>query len=223
MKAAGGATFSAQYQQQPIPPDGELVKWAWFSSYDTVPANAMIVQSWDMAIKVTGTSDYSVCMTFAVLGNDYYLLDVFRKKLGFPELKEMVYAKARAWRAVSIVIEDQGAGSSIIQQLSYERADDMPRPLKFQPVGDKVTRLATASPAIEQGRVHLPRRAPWLDDLRLELLQFPNGRHDDQVDCLSQFLIWVRDRERNRGRAEQRRMFEPFKKPIKVWDWTGAM
>lgn len=223
MKAAGGSNFSAQYQQQPIPPEGELVKWSWFRTFDKVPPNASIVQSWDMAIKVTGTSDYSVCMTFAVVGSEYFLIDVFREKLSFPDLKEAVYRLGYQWMADQIVIEDQGAGSSIIQQLSYERADKMPRPLKFQPVGDKVTRLATASPAIEQGRVYLPARAPWLNELRLELLQFPNGRHDDQVDSLSQFLIWVRDRERNRCTATHRGMFDPPPKQKKIWDWTGAM
>ncbi|MCH7956160.1 MAG: M48 family metalloprotease, partial [Proteobacteria bacterium] len=53
------------------------------------------------------------------------------------------------------------------------------------------------SAKIEAGQVWLPERAPWLDEFKTEILQFPNGRHDDQVDSMSQFLGWL-DR-RNRG------------------------
>ncbi len=71
-------------------------------------------------------------------------------------------------------------------------------PIAFQPEGDKVTRLYAQSAKIEAGHVLLPRRAAWLEDLRLELLQFPRGRHDDQVDSISQFLCWLDRRERGR-------------------------
>jgi predicted phage terminase large subunit-like protein len=65
------------------------------------------------------------------------------------------------------------------------------------PKADKVMRLATVSPLIEGGRVLLPRSAPWLDDFLTELLQFPNGPHDDQVDSFSQFLNYWQDRNYN--------------------------
>lgn len=86
----------------------------------------------------------------------------------------------------------------------------------------EITRFATASPLIEQGRLHLPRRAEWLGELKNELLQFPNGRHDDQVDALSQFLIWVGHKETRRCVAEHRGMFEPPKKPARSWNWDGT-
>ena len=58
--------------------------------------------------------------------------------------------------------------------------------------GDKQTRMFTQTPQIEAGRVLLPDQAPWLEDFRAEVLQFPHGRHDDQVDSLSQYLAWSR-------------------------------
>ena len=64
-------------------------------------------------------------------------------------------------------------------------------PIAFKPEGDKVTRMSTESAKIEAGQVWLPRSAPWLEELRDEILQFPNGRHDDQVDSISQFLNWI--------------------------------
>jgi predicted phage terminase large subunit-like protein len=56
------------------------------------------------------------------------------------------------------------------------------------PEGDKVIRMSAVSARIEAGAVILPRHAPWLDEFRTEMLAFPNGRHDDQVDALSQGL-----------------------------------
>ena len=58
-------------------------------------------------------------------------------------------------------------------------------------VEDKVTRMSAQSAKIEAGRVLVPASAPWLQDFQVEILQFPHGRHDDQVDSVSQFLGWV--------------------------------
>ena len=52
-------------------------------------------------------------------------------------------------------------------------------------------RMSAQSAKIEAGYVLLPERAPWLQDFQTEILQFPHGRHDDQVDSLSQFLMWI--------------------------------
>ncbi len=51
--------------------------------------------------------------------------------------------------------------------------------------------MAAQSAKIEAGAVFLPRQAPWLDDLRAEILAFPHGMHDDQVDSISQALSWM--------------------------------
>jgi predicted phage terminase large subunit-like protein len=54
-----------------------------------------------------------------------------------------------------------------------------------------VERMVAQSAKIEAGHVYLPKSAPWLGDFLTELLSFPNGRHDDQVDSVSQFLYWL--------------------------------
>ncbi len=66
------------------------------------------------------------------------------------------------------------------------------RPIAIRPDRDKIVRLEAQSAVIEAGHVLLPERAPWLDDFLLEVLAFPHGRFDDQVDSLSQFLTWAR-------------------------------
>src|SRR5580704_1228982 len=69
----------------------------------------------------------------------------------------------------------------------------MTRPIGIKPEGSKVDRMAAQSAKIEAGHVHLPNSAPWLGEFLTELLSFPNGRHDDQVDSVSQFLRWLQN------------------------------
>ncbi|GAA3740083.1 putative phage terminase large subunit-like protein [Sphingorhabdus rigui] len=96
---------------------------------------------------------------------------------------------ATQWNARNIIIEDKGSGTSLIQQLRTEH-HGIPYPTAFLPRDDKITRLHAQSARIEAGHVWLPERAPWLEDLRAEIASFPHGRHDDQVDSISQFLSW---------------------------------
>ena len=198
-RGLGSTTFSAQYQQCPVPPDGEVVKWGWIKRYDTPPqtASMTIYQSWDTASKAEEHHDYSVCTTWGVAGDDYYLLDVERARLDFPSLKRRVIELAQHWKPRSLIVEDKGAGTALIQQLRSE-AHGIVYPTAFVPRDDKITRLHAQSARIEAGHVWLPQQAPWLEDLRIEFASFPRGRHDDQVDSVSQFLAWFFER-RGRG------------------------
>jgi predicted phage terminase large subunit-like protein len=113
-----------------------------------------------------------------------------------------VVDQAYRFNVNTIVIEDKGSGMSLIQDLERENIAGVPYPIAFTPETDKVTRMHAQSAKIEAGHAHLPRRAEWLEDFRTELLQFPKGRHDDQVDSLSQFLNWLEQRNRNRWWVE---------------------
>ncbi len=119
----------------------------------------------------------------------------------------MVESHAHCWQAKSIVIEDSAAGTQVIQSMRFDRSPRVPLPIAITPEKDKQTRLHAVSAIIEQGRVHLPYRASWLEDFRVELIQFPFGRHDDQVDCMSQFLGHMQKDQRSGARAEHRPMF----------------
>src|SRR5262249_13268482 len=68
-------------------------------------------------------------------------------------------------------------------------------PIGVKPDGSKADRMVAQSAKIEAGHVHLPKQADWLDSFLLELLAFPHGRHDDQVDSVSQFLKWAAARK----------------------------
>jgi predicted phage terminase large subunit-like protein len=79
----------------------------------------------------------------------------------------------------------------LIQDLRCDETPGVPYPVEIASEADKITRMSCTSSKIEAGQVFLPASAPWLGDFHAELMQFPHGRHDDQVDSLSQFLGWI--------------------------------
>ena len=86
--------------------------------------------------------------------------------------------------AYYLLIEKKGSGLSLIQDLYREGI----HAIGVEPDGDKIMRMAAQTAPIEAGAVHLPLNAPWLDEFKKEVLSFPKGRHDDQIDALSQGL-----------------------------------
>ena len=89
------------------------------------------------------------------------------------------------------MIEKTGLGLNLVQDLTADSPAGFPNPIGVTPQGDKLTRMEAECARIEAGHVVLPREAPWLAQLLAELLAFPNGRYDDQVDSVSQFLNWA--------------------------------
>ena len=195
----GTLAFSAQYQQRPVPVEGNLVKWQWFGVYAFPPAHGpdgRVVQSWDTASKAGELNDYSVCTTWLLKEGDYYLLDVLRERLDYPSLKKRVIEMAHQRVAHSVIIEDKGSGIQLIQDLRHDKTGV--RPIGILPEADKVTRMSNQSAHIEAGEVFLPEAAPWLEEFKAEIMAFPNGRFDDQVDSLSQLLGWAEHKKRIR-------------------------
>lgn len=117
---------------------------------------------------------------------------MIRERLEYPELKRTVLMHRQRWRAFpaaySLLIEKKGSGLSLIQDLYRENI----HAIGVNPEGDKIIRMAAQAAPIEAGAVHLPATAPWLDEFKKEILAFPRGKHDDQVDALSQGLHQAR-------------------------------
>ena len=189
----GSALFSAQFQQAPVPAGGHLIDWEWLARFD-LPFRGrkgdLIIQSWDTANKGGKLSDYSVGMTFAVRGNALFLLDVVRERLNYPDLKRTIGEGYRRHAATLCLVEDAGVGSALVADLRCEGIASK----GVRPEGDKVCRMSRETAQLEAGLLAVPTRAPWLAELRAELLAFPRGRNDDQVDALSQALAWTRTR-----------------------------
>ena len=152
-------------------------------------ANDKIVQSWDTAATVNKASDFSVCTTWLCSKNEYYLLNVFRQRLDFPSLKTAVVRLANHWPVDLILIEASSTGIPLIQDLRHQTSLNI---YPIRPVLDKATRLYSETAAIEAGRVHVYEKGPWLADFQREMVLFPNSKHDDQIDSVSQFLYYTR-------------------------------
>jgi predicted phage terminase large subunit-like protein len=189
----GSQKFSAQYLQAPVPATGNTIKRAWVQYYDVLPSRpgGEIVQSWDIATTLSDSSDYSVCTTWWRHRGKYYLLDVWRGRLEFPMLKRQVVTLARQSAPGRILIEDVGPGLNLVQEFRANPTPGVPQPVGVRPEGDKEMRMQKPSARFEGEQVLFPREAPWLADLLSELLAFPHGRHDDQVDSISLFLNWA--------------------------------
>ena len=190
----GEYAFQSQYLQRPIPKGGAMVRTEWLRYYDPgdLPARfSRIVQSWDTANKATELSDYSVCTTWGVHERRFYLLDVVRKRMEFPELQRRVRQEAARWPSPTILIEDKASGTQLIQNLRAEFFQGVSE-YKPPPGSDKTMRLHIQTPAFEGGLVLLPRQAHWLADYVTEITSFPGSRHDDQVDSTSQALDHMR-------------------------------
>ena len=134
--------FTAQYQQDPQPPSGIIVKREWLRFYgpSELPQKFdQIIQSWDTANKGSELANFSVCTTWGLKDDRIYLLNVFRRKLNFPELKRSVRELADLYRADVVLVEDKASGTSLIQEL---RADGFSR-VEAAPSldGDKTMRL----------------------------------------------------------------------------------
>ncbi len=192
----GFEKFSAQYLQDPLPELGNLLKRTWLREYNTLTPhpNDLIVQSWDTAMKSTKGSNYSVCLTFVVRNsNQYFLWDVLRQKLEFPALVAAAKSQAQKFKPKAILIEDQTSGTSLIAQL---RSDGLQGIIPIKSVKSKTQRMEGETAKLESGSLLLPESAHWLEDFLKEYLAFPNGKYDDQIDALSQFLSWQGSHQR---------------------------
>jgi len=122
-------------------------------------------------------------------GNRFYLLDVARARLEYPELKRQVRAQAAQWEASNVLIEDKASGTQLCQELIRE---GMHQITKCESKQEKRMRMNSVTSTIENGFVYLPEHAPWLAAYLHELVTFPNGKHDDQADSTSQALNWLK-------------------------------
>jgi predicted phage terminase large subunit-like protein len=189
-RTVGEYNFAGQYQQQPAPRGGGMVKTEWFKTYTPGEEPSkfhMVLQSWDTANKSTELSDFSVCTTWGRRNKKFYLLHVLRERLDYPDLKRAVREQANRFRPSNILIEDKASGTQLIQELIREGVYGVTR---YEPTMEKQMRLHSVTSTIENGFVYLPTEADWLACYLKELTAFPKGKHDDQADSTSQALDW---------------------------------
>jgi predicted phage terminase large subunit-like protein len=184
----GSSMFEALYQQNPAPPEGHLFKkdwWKFFNQNSFIPFIG-IVQSWDCAYETGIDNSFSVCQSWGVAKNGFYLLHQLRDKLEYPELVKAVKSQAQRFNPSRILIEYQASGRALVQDL--RRRTRLPIHSVKVTRDSKESRARLATAVVESGKVFLPKGACWLDEFLQELTMFPTSKYSDQVDALSQAL-----------------------------------
>jgi predicted phage terminase large subunit-like protein len=192
-EAVGEYNFQSQYQQSPMSREGGLIKREWLQYYEPEQFSGRftyVLQSWDTANKAEEMSDYSVCTTWGLAKHRFYLLDVYRERLTYPQLKRAVGELFRRSRPYKLLIEDKASGISLIQEIKAEGVYGV-EAYKPEPGSDKFMRIAAQSIKFENRKVYLPANTPWLDEYVREITGFPGTKYDDQVDSTSQALEYL--------------------------------
>jgi predicted phage terminase large subunit-like protein len=189
----GGYNFAAQYQQTPETPEGSLIKRKYIQvvgpSHPMRPGGSHWV-SIDSALSTSETADYSA-LSFGYSNRDgHYVLFAERGRWDFEALLSKALAYRERYPRVTFIVEAAGSGISLIQYLC-KRAIPC---FWSKPKGDKIARAARTLPTFDAKRVFLVRKPgedDWVEPYINELVSFPHGRFDDQVDSLVQALSWA--------------------------------
>jgi len=204
-ESMGTMMFSALYQQSPAPPQGSTFHREWWKFYEVEPEFKAVVQSWDCGYELREDSSYSVCQIWGVAENGFYLIHQFRDRLEYPDLLRTVKLLAERFSPDLVLIEYQASGRSLVQDL-YNNTRLPIKAVKTTRESKQI-RAGLVTPLIETGRAFLPRNARWVSDFLYELTVFPAGNYSDQVDALSQALIFLKyrfDPSRNGRRSPER-------------------
>ncbi len=182
----GARNYSAQFLQDPLPSSFNLLSLEDITTYHERPERFdYYIQSWDTAIKTSENADYSVGTCWGVLNKTFYLTGMIRKKMSYPDLKITIEKWANRYKPREILIEDKASGQSIIQDLTLAGYNNI-KPIK--PKLDKITRFAAIVPLFQSGQAQIPAKSAYNRALLNELTSFPNTKHDDIIDSISQFL-----------------------------------
>lgn len=189
--------WAAQYMQEPTSEEGALVKREWWRVWpsDKPPKCEIILQSWDTAHGKNDSSDPSGVQTWGIFHNEdesqdqLILLDAWKGRKEFPELKKFALEYYKEWEPDNVLIEKKAAGAPLIQEL---RAIGIPVQ-EYTPSrgNDKRARLNSVADIFASGMVWRPDTR-WAQEVVDEVAEFPNGEHDEMVDCASQALMRFR-------------------------------
>jgi predicted phage terminase large subunit-like protein len=201
-KTLGPHGTACQNQQRPSPREGGIIKVEWLKNRFRLirDTNGKIklnefqerYQSWDTAFKTGEENDYSVCTTWGLKDDGFYLIHRFRAKMDFPTLESTAIQLGNEFLPNQILIEDKASGQSLVQ--AFKRKTRLP--VKAVKVDrDKKARLNAVSGYFQAQRIYLPEGESWVTDVDggfiQEITTFPSAAHDDQVDSTTQFFLEI--------------------------------
>lgn len=209
----------AQYQQNPTAAEAAIIKRDWIKWWtkESPPPIDFIVQSFDTALTTKQRSDFSVCHTWGTFTNEddgtqnVILLNKVKGKYEFPELKAMAHEQFEEWQPDSVIVEAKASGQPLIDEM--RRSGIFVQDFSPGKGQDKIARLNAVADMFASGHVWFPETA-WASQTVEEILAFPAGEHDDEVDTMTLALQRIRkggllrlttDREDNQDFQRARR------------------
>lgn len=183
--------WEALYQQNPVSADGDYFKKEHFRLYDTAPdiSTLRVYAAWDLAIGKKDTNDFTCGVVIGIdRSNDIWVLHRYYGRWSADELIQKFFECQDTWSPVLQGIEHGQIEMTLEPFILKEMNEKKKRfnYIKLKTRGnDKMTRARPIQGRMEQGRVHFPRQAPWFQEMQNEMLAFPAGKHDDQVDALA--------------------------------------
>ena len=189
--------WNAQYMQQPTGDEGALIKREWWKDWTAKhpPPLDYIIQSYDTAFTKGTKSDYSAITTWGVFeteedGQNIILLDAFKDRYEFPELRRVAYQQYLDWKPDMVIIEAKASGLPLTHEL---RQMDIPV-INFTPSrgNDKHVRVNSVAPLFESGKIWAPMHEHFAQEVVEECASFPFGEHDDYVDSTTQAIMRIR-------------------------------
>ncbi len=209
--------YAGQYQQRPAPLEGNLIKRSEVRYHSGIDPQTRVIDeqlpemrkfhriflSVDASFKEisknakskddpSNTTDYCAVMVIGVIGRKRMVLDVVNEHLDVNGLETVIKSKREQWKASAVIVEDKANGPAVVQRLQ----NTIPAVIEVTPEGGKIARMFAAAPEWQAGDWYVDRTAAWSHSFIDQITMFPMGKHDDQVDAMTQASIWL---QQNKG------------------------
>lgn len=182
----GPRDWNSLYQQNPVPDTGDYFKKEWFRYYENAPKHLRIYGASDYAVTDEG-GDYTVHLVAGVdPQDDIYVLDIWREQTESDVWVDEWIALNKQWEPLTWAEESGQIIKSVgpFLRKRQEETKTYTHRKQFTSSSDKATRARSIQGRMSMGKVYFPTKAKFTADLERELLRFPAGKNDDQVDAL---------------------------------------